>query len=148
MAPWQCSFRPQNLIATAVLNTTTDAALLVIPVILLYQLKVSIKKKLVIGLILSSGVFVIIAAIIRAQLSLGNAPTAANINSWGVRETVIVTLPANSSVTEPRRIAGSKQGPAARALVCLSGFLQFASFSLSNLAPDLAPDAGRSKLAW
>ncbi|KAF2221192.1 hypothetical protein BDZ85DRAFT_302523, partial [Elsinoe ampelina] len=101
MAPWQCSFRPQNLIATAVLNTTTDAALLVIPVILLYQLKVSLSKKLVIGLILSSGVFVIIAAIIRAQLSLGNAPTAANINSWGVRETVIGVFTVNVPILRP-----------------------------------------------
>ncbi|KAF4548084.1 Hypothetical protein D9617_32g092040 [Elsinoe fawcettii] len=101
MAPWKCSFRPQNLIATAVLNTTTDAALLVVPVILLYQLKVSLKKKLVIGLILSSGIFVIIAAIIRAELSLGASPSAANINSWGVRETVIGVFTVNVPILRP-----------------------------------------------
>ncbi|PNS20109.1 hypothetical protein CAC42_5559 [Sphaceloma murrayae] len=101
MAPWKCSFRPQNLIGTAVLNTVTDALLLIIPVILLYQLKISLKKKLVIGIILSSGIFVIIAAIIRAVLSLSPSATAKDINSWGVRETIIGVFTVNVPILRP-----------------------------------------------
>lgn len=101
MAPWRCSFRPQNLIGTAVLNTTTDAALLVVPVLLLWQLKVSIRQKLIIGLFLSSGLAVISAAIVRAQLSLGTTPLASNINSWGVRETFIAVFTVNAPILRP-----------------------------------------------
>ncbi|KAF2153620.1 hypothetical protein K461DRAFT_292343 [Myriangium duriaei CBS 260.36] len=101
MAPWKCSFRPQNLKGTAVLNTTTDAALMVVPVLLIWQLKVPIKQKLVIALFLSSGLAVIAAAIVRAQLSLGTTPTAANINSWGVRETFIAVFTVNVPILRP-----------------------------------------------
>ncbi|GAM91240.1 hypothetical protein ANO11243_092870 [Dothideomycetidae sp. 11243] len=59
------------------------------------------KKKIIIGMLLSSGLLVIAAAIIRAQLSLGTEPVAANINSWGVRETFVAVLTVNAPILRP-----------------------------------------------
>ncbi|OMP81728.1 hypothetical protein BK809_0002722, partial [Diplodia seriata] len=67
----------------------TDAAILVIPIPMLWRLKVALSRKLAIAALLSSGVFVIGAAITRAALTLGEAPSALNINRWGVRETIV-----------------------------------------------------------
>lgn len=79
----------------------TDASLLAIPIPMLWKLKVPLKKKIVIGIILSSGVFVIAAAIIRAVLSLDTTPSASNINRWGVRETIIGLITVNVPVLRP-----------------------------------------------
>lgn len=87
--PWKCSFRPQLFIVVAVLNILTDAALLSVPIPMLWRLKIPMRKKLIISAILSSGLFVITAAIIRVVYSLDAEPSASNINRWGVRETII-----------------------------------------------------------
>lgn len=84
-----------------ILNVLTDASLLAIPIPMLWKLKVPLKKKLVIGVILSSGVFVIAAAIIRAVLSLDTTPSASNINRWGVRETMFGLITVNVPVLRP-----------------------------------------------
>jgi hypothetical protein len=80
--PWKCAFRPQNFLAVAIPNILTDAAILMVPIPMLWQLKMPLKKKITIGVVLSSGLFVIVAAIIRVVLSLDSAPSAANINGW------------------------------------------------------------------
>ncbi|KAL1633272.1 hypothetical protein SLS58_011138 [Diplodia intermedia] len=85
----KCTFKTQNLLVTVVLNVITDAAILVIPIPMLWRLKVAMSRKLAIAALLSSGVFVIGAAITRAALTLGEAPSALNINRWGVRETIV-----------------------------------------------------------
>lgn len=80
--PWKCAFRPQNFLAVAIPNILTDAAILMVPIPMLWQLKMPLKKKITIAIVLSSGLFVIVAAIIRVVLSLDAAPSAANINGW------------------------------------------------------------------
>ena len=99
--PWKCSFRPQNFIGTCILNVITDSALLAIPIPLLWQLRVPLKKKLVIALMLSSGLFVITAAIVRVVLSVDAIPSAPNINRWGVRETFIGLITVTMPVMRP-----------------------------------------------
>lgn len=79
----------QNFLVTVVLNVITDAAILVIPLPLLWKLKIPVQRKAIIGLLLCSGLFVISAAIIRVVLTLGSNPSALNINRWGVRETIV-----------------------------------------------------------
>ena len=98
---WSCSFRAQNTITVSSLNVITDAAILSIPIPMLWKLKVPWRKKLVIGAILSSGLFVIAAAIIRACVTLGGAPSGDNINRWGVRETVLCVLTVNVPILRP-----------------------------------------------
>lgn len=85
----------------AVLNVLTDAVLLSIPVPMLWGLQINLRKKIAIGILLSSGLFVIAAAIIRAVLTLGSAPSGLNINRWGVRETIVGILTVNMPILPP-----------------------------------------------
>ncbi|RSL65882.1 hypothetical protein CEP54_004028 [Fusarium duplospermum] len=75
----KCTFRRQNLVVTTVLNVL----------------------KLVIGLLLSSGLFVISAAIIRATLTLSAHPSALAVNEWGVRETLVGIITVNIPILRP-----------------------------------------------
>ncbi|CAD0088229.1 unnamed protein product, partial [Aureobasidium mustum] len=94
-------FPPQNFLAVAIPNILTDAAILSVPIPMLWQLKMPLKKKITIAVILSSGLFVIVAAIVRVVLSLDAAPSAANINGWGVRETFIGIFTINVPILRP-----------------------------------------------
>ncbi|KAK9413329.1 putative G-protein coupled receptors family 1 profile domain-containing protein [Seiridium unicorne] len=97
----KCTFRMQNFVVTVVLNVLTDAAILCIPLPLLWQLQVPLKKKLVVGLLICSGFFVIAAAIIRVVLTLGANPSGTNINRWGVRETIVGIVAVNIPILRP-----------------------------------------------
>lgn len=72
-----------------------------IPLPLLWTLQVPLKKKIVIGILLSSGAFVIAAAIIRVVLTTSSNPSAISINSWGVRETIVGILTVNIPILRP-----------------------------------------------
>jgi hypothetical protein len=61
----------------------------------------NIHRKLVIGLLLSSGAFVIAAAITRVVLTLSANPSALTINAWGVRETIVGILTVNIPILRP-----------------------------------------------
>lgn len=50
---------------------------------------------------LSSGVFVITAALIRCILTLSGNPSAVLINSWGVRETIVGIIAVNIPILRP-----------------------------------------------
>jgi hypothetical protein len=75
--------------------------ILAIPIPMLWKLQVRLSKKLAIGLLLCSGLFVIAAAIIRAVLTLGSTPSGLNINRWGVRETIVGIITVNSPILRP-----------------------------------------------
>ncbi|KAI0159446.1 hypothetical protein BJ166DRAFT_332644 [Pestalotiopsis sp. NC0098] len=97
----KCTFKMQNFLVTVVLNVITDAAILCIPLPLLWQLQVPLKKKIVVGLLICSGFFVIAAAIIRVVLTLGANPSGTNINRWGVRETIVGIVAVNIPILRP-----------------------------------------------
>ncbi|KAH7007287.1 hypothetical protein EDB80DRAFT_645567 [Ilyonectria destructans] len=97
----KCTFKMQNFLVTTVLNVLTDAMILTIPMPLLWKLQIPLKKKIVIGLLLSSGAFVIAAAIIRVVLTLSANPSAITINSWGVRETIVGIITVNIPILRP-----------------------------------------------
>ncbi|KAJ3958491.1 hypothetical protein N0V92_004909 [Colletotrichum tropicale] len=98
----ECTFRPQNFWMLLWLNILTDAALLSIPIPILWHLRVTLRRKIGVAILLSSGVFVISTAIIRAVSTLTGAPSVININRWGFRELgvglVTVTLPVLSPI--------------------------------------------------
>lgn len=104
LPPLQCSFRRQNFYVSTALNVLTDGLLLCIPMPLLWRLKVPLKKKITLALLLSSGVFVITAAVVRIIMTLRNHPSALTINLWGVRETVAGILAVNMPILRPRRL--------------------------------------------
>ena len=59
-----------------------------IPVPLLWKVKLSIKRKLIIGLLLCSGVFIMIATLLRCILSLRDIQGINISTIWAIRETV------------------------------------------------------------
>ncbi|KAH7322568.1 hypothetical protein B0I35DRAFT_426045 [Stachybotrys elegans] len=101
----ECTFRPQNFWILVCLNVITDAALLAIPLPILWHLRVSFRRKIGVGILLSSGVFIISSAVVRAITTLTGSPSIININRWGFRETAVgimsVTLPILSPMATP-----------------------------------------------
>jgi hypothetical protein len=75
--------------------------MLAISVPMLWKLRVPLSKKFAIGALLSSGIFVISAAIVRAALTLGAAPSGLNVNRWGGRETFVGILTVNLPILRP-----------------------------------------------
>ncbi|KAI7329371.1 hypothetical protein KC315_g6176 [Hortaea werneckii] len=99
--PAECTLRSQNMYVTTVLNVTTDAAMLCIPLPILWKLKVPLRKKITLAALLSSGIFVITAAIVRIVMTLKAHPSALTINRWGVRETIAGILAVNIPILRP-----------------------------------------------
>jgi hypothetical protein len=75
--------------------------ILSIPIPLLWQVRLPWKRKMALGLLLCSGLFVITAAIIRAVLTLGNASEVNNADIWGVRETFVSVIAISAPAIKP-----------------------------------------------
>ncbi|KXT07693.1 hypothetical protein AC578_10247 [Pseudocercospora eumusae] len=101
LPPSRCMFRAQNFYVCTILNVLTDAALLCIPFPMLWKLRISIRKKITIGLLLSSGIFAITAAIVRICKTFDTNPSALTINCWGVRETIASIAAVNAPILKP-----------------------------------------------
>ncbi|KXL43633.1 hypothetical protein M433DRAFT_43595, partial [Acidomyces richmondensis BFW] len=99
--PVQCTLRAQNMYVSTILNVITDGAILSVPMPLLWKLKVPLRKKLTLAALLSSGVFVITAALVRIVMSLKAHPSALTINRWGVRETIAGIIAVNIPIIRP-----------------------------------------------
>ncbi|RAQ54591.1 hypothetical protein AFGD_003759 [Aspergillus flavus] len=97
----KCGLKIQNVIVTCILNVTTDLALLFIPIPLLWKVKTSFSRKLVIAVFLSSGIFVITASIIRTALTLKAEPSSITVNRWGIRETFVGVATVNLPILRP-----------------------------------------------
>ncbi|KAK4549756.1 hypothetical protein LTR36_005057 [Oleoguttula mirabilis] len=99
--PVRCTIRAQNLYVTTCLNVVTDAAMLAIPLPILWHLRVPLTRKLALAAMLCSGVFVITAAIVRLVESLNAHPSALNENRWGLRETLAGVIAINIPILRP-----------------------------------------------
>ncbi|KAI1339081.1 hypothetical protein F5Y15DRAFT_93416 [Xylariaceae sp. FL0016] len=99
--PPVCLWGPQNFWALVFFNVITDAALMSIPAPMLWHLRVSMRKKIGISVLLSSGFFVISTAVVRACLTLIGNPTVITINLWGFRELGIGLIAVTAPVIYP-----------------------------------------------
>lgn len=90
-----------DVLTIAVLNITTDLCILAVPIPLLWRVRIPLGRKLVIGLLLCSGLFVITAAIIRAVLTMGNDEEVDNADIWGVRETFVSLIAVSAPAIRP-----------------------------------------------
>lgn len=97
----QCTFRTQNFWTLVVLNVVSDAAIMAIPVPILWNLRVSPLRKLGITLLLCSGLFIISTAIVRAVVTIGGTASVININRWGFRETAVGVCAVTAPVLAP-----------------------------------------------
>lgn len=70
------------------IQSSTDIVIVAIPIPLLFAVKLTVARKLAIGALLCSGVFVMIATLLRCVLSLQNVELINLCTIWAIRETV------------------------------------------------------------
>ncbi|GLA37342.1 hypothetical protein AnigIFM63309_004255 [Aspergillus niger] len=106
-----CTQGSANYIAILVTNILTDVVVLSIPLPLLIQVQLPWRRKLVIGLLLFGGVFVMVAAVFRCVLSLWHIESVNTSNLWATRETVIAIITVNIPCIWPllRRSSSSRE---------------------------------------
>ncbi|KAH8678508.1 hypothetical protein BX600DRAFT_431782 [Xylariales sp. PMI_506] len=80
---------------------SSDLVILSIPVPLMGLLNVSLKRKLFIGVLLCSGVFIIAASVTRVVVTLSAHPSATTINAWGIRESIVGLVAINLPILRP-----------------------------------------------
>lgn len=76
----------------------TDFVILSIPIPLLWKVKITLGRKLAIGVLLCSGVFIIVATILRCVLSLRDIQGINVSTIWAIRETVSRASPVTASI--------------------------------------------------
>jgi hypothetical protein len=97
----ECTFRAQNFWTLVFLNVITDAALMTIPIPILWHLRVSRRRKIAVSILLLSGVFIISTAIVRAVMTIRGAPSVININRWGFREITVGLIAVSAPIIWP-----------------------------------------------
>ncbi|KAF9728338.1 hypothetical protein PMIN04_007725 [Paraphaeosphaeria minitans] len=91
---------PAFLITVLVLNLFTDLIIILIPIPIIWPLKISLARKLGLLLMFCAGIFVMIAAILRVYfvLSLQKGQTAA---IWSCREDVVAIVVGQATMIRP-----------------------------------------------
>lgn len=88
-------------VETLTLPLSTDAGILAIPLPLVWKVQIPLARKIVIGILLSSGVFVITAALLRCVLSLISVANIGNSTIWGIRETFVSLIAISAPAIKP-----------------------------------------------
>ncbi|KAF4974677.1 hypothetical protein FZEAL_8448 [Fusarium zealandicum] len=97
----QCTLAVANYITLVVFNIVTDMLIVAIPIPLLWVVKLSITRKLIIGVLLCSGVFIMVAAIVRCVFSLRDIEGINTSTIWAIRETFVAIIAVNSAAIKP-----------------------------------------------
>ncbi|OWT42718.1 hypothetical protein VFPPC_18131 [Pochonia chlamydosporia 170] len=96
-----CALNIHSLYALAVTNISTDIFIVAIPLPLLRKVQMPCHRKLLCGLWLCTGIFVIIATFLRCVFGLQFPTSVSNGTIWSIRETVVAILAANTPVIGP-----------------------------------------------
>ncbi|PVH98901.1 hypothetical protein DM02DRAFT_565534 [Periconia macrospinosa] len=97
-----CSLQSANHISYAVLNILTDVLLLLIPLPIIWTIiKLDTKRKIGLCVMFSSGIFLIIATILRTINAQGNAGQNAVAILWSNREAMIAVITINIPALRP-----------------------------------------------
>ncbi|KAM5346658.1 hypothetical protein ACJ41O_009663 [Fusarium nematophilum] len=97
----ECTLAVANYVTLVVLNILTDLLIVSIPVPLLWMVKLSIKRKLIIGVLLCSGIFIMIATLLRCILSLRDIQGINTSTIWAIRETFVGIIAVNAAAIKP-----------------------------------------------
>ncbi|KAJ0423104.1 hypothetical protein BJY00DRAFT_310701 [Aspergillus carlsbadensis] len=97
----ECSSHNTLYIIVAVLNITTDMLLVYIPIPVLIHLRIKPYQKLIAGILLCSGVFIIVAALLRCVMSLMEISQINLSAVWTVREIFVAFIAVNAPAIKP-----------------------------------------------
>ncbi|KAJ5896873.1 uncharacterized protein N7473_006272 [Penicillium subrubescens] len=101
---------PVYVFVVMVLNVVTDLYLLSIPLPLLWQVKIGLRRKIPLMALFSGAAFVIAAAIIRAIMVTTSGPEGAIAGSkWACRETFVSVVVSNLPIIQPLIRKGFKK---------------------------------------
>ncbi|OQE43494.1 hypothetical protein PENCOP_c003G08727 [Penicillium coprophilum] len=87
-----CTIRPLNYIVIETLSITTDIAILTIPIPLVIAARIPLTQKLLLCLLFSSGIFVMIAAFLRAYYSVKDISQLSTALGWASREALVSVI--------------------------------------------------------
>ncbi|KAI6782599.1 uncharacterized protein J7T54_003611 [Emericellopsis cladophorae] len=81
-----CTTRPLNYYIGGTLNMLTDAAIIAVPMPMLWNLRITLRRKLALGCLFSSGLLVIVCTILRTYYVFGDAANQHLAQLWASRE--------------------------------------------------------------
>ncbi|KAK8879406.1 hypothetical protein PGQ11_000700 [Apiospora arundinis] len=96
-----CTLAVANYLTLVVLNVSTDALIVATPIPLLWKVKLTSGRKVAVGLLLCSGIFIMIATILRCVMSLHDIQGINVSTIWAIRETFIGILAVNAAAIKP-----------------------------------------------
>ncbi|KNG49332.1 sedlin protein [Stemphylium lycopersici] len=98
----QCTLYYANYLTVTTLNVLTDIGILCfIPVPIIWKVQIPAKQKILVSLLLCSGLFIITAAIIRCVLSIQNIRSIDTSGVWAIRETFVTIIAINAPCIKP-----------------------------------------------
>ncbi|RAL00757.1 uncharacterized protein BO80DRAFT_407061 [Aspergillus ibericus CBS 121593] len=111
-----CTVRPLNYIVMEVLSILTDLCIMCVPIPLIIIAKIPTSQKWVLSGLFSSGIFVMVAAALRASYSVKDIKTLATALGWASRQAFVSAIIVSAPGIKP----------------LLSRFAWFASYSSSR----------------
>ncbi|KAJ5577709.1 uncharacterized protein N7459_006673 [Penicillium hispanicum] len=89
---------------------SSDLLILAIPILILTKLQLPLQRKLMLAVMFSSGIYIIICAVLRAHYSLGDITSFSNALTWADREcfitAIMVSLPGIRPVFQNTHLWG------------------------------------------
>ncbi|KAI0385210.1 hypothetical protein F5Y04DRAFT_247167 [Hypomontagnella monticulosa] len=105
----KCVFRGENYILYPILSILSDLGIMAIPLPLLFQVKIPLTKKLILTVLFGSGIFIIIATLLRTVYSLRSILDLLVATQWATREYLISAFVVSAPAIKPifsRRLWG------------------------------------------
>ncbi|OAT12806.1 hypothetical protein BDBG_08105 [Blastomyces gilchristii SLH14081] len=96
-----CALNIPNYLALVTTNVTTDIMIIYIPLPLLWKVKLPLRRKLLFGAWLCSGVFIVIATLLRCIICLQDVASINLGTIWSIRETFVAIIAVNVPVLKP-----------------------------------------------
>ncbi|KAK8098125.1 integral membrane protein PTH11 [Apiospora kogelbergensis] len=99
----QATISSVYVLVVVILNVLSDAYLISIPLPLLWQVNIGLRKRLPLMALFSGGLFIAIAGTIRAHVILNSGPEgAAEGSRWACRETFVAIVVTNMPFIHPK----------------------------------------------
>ncbi|CAI6338866.1 unnamed protein product [Periconia digitata] len=96
-----CALNISKYLALVVTNVTTDLMILYIPLPLLWTVQIPLRRKILFGFWLCTGVFIMIATILRCVICLQDVSQINVGTIWSIRETFVGIIAVNLPVLKP-----------------------------------------------
>ncbi|KAF2641503.1 hypothetical protein P280DRAFT_450838 [Massarina eburnea CBS 473.64] len=96
-----CALNISKYLVLAVTNVTTDLMIFYIPLPLLWHVQIPLHNKIIYGLWLCTGIFIMTATLLRVIICLGDVSQINVGTIWSIRETFVGIIAVNFPVLKP-----------------------------------------------